>query len=53
VDYTGRILDEMIIEVNEGHTLKTIDISNYITGTYIICIKTNKNKYIYIYIYIK
>jgi hypothetical protein len=47
MDYTGRILDEMIIEVNEGHTLKNIDLSNYISGTYIICITTNKTKYIH------
>jgi hypothetical protein len=46
-DYTGRILYEMSIEINEGYTLKTIDLSKYITGTYLICITTNNTKYIH------
>ena len=47
MDYTGRILQEMIIEVDEGYTLRTIDLSKYITGTYLVCIITNNSKYIH------
>ena len=47
LDYTGRLLQEIIIEVNEGYTLKTIDLTKYINGTYIISILTNNDKHIH------
>jgi hypothetical protein len=45
MDYAGRILQEMIIKVDEGY--KTIDLSTHINGIYIISISTSQNTYIH------
>jgi hypothetical protein len=46
-DYTGKILTQTEIEINSGFTFRSIDLSTYRAGMYLLCIIAKDDKHIY------